>query len=201
MAAFNDKEMALARVYARSILALAEEAGRGDEVRAELAALAELAAESPAVARLLGDPLLGAEERQRALELAFRKRASDLVVDALQVIARKNRLALLPAIAESYRLELQHARGIIDVKVTSAVALTPALRERLTAAIAGRTGMRCQLKEEIDPTILGGLVVRVGDQKIDTSVARELAKLSGAFMGRASREILSGKAYTAEEGA
>lgn len=202
--AFNDKEMGIARVYARSLLSLAQEGGaeggKAEELQGDLAAVVTLADESPEVARLLGDPLVGSEERRRVIERAFRGKASDLLVDALQVVARKGRLALLPAIAESFRLEHQKARGIVDVFVTTAVPLSDALRSRLTQAIASRIGMQCHLIEEIDPDILGGLVVRVGDQKIDTSVARELGKLSEAFRGRASREILSGKAYTAEEG-
>ncbi len=199
MPKFNDKELAVARLYARSILDLASRQGSEEATLGELAELADLARESRDFGRLLRDPLLGTEAVGRTLETLFRGKLSDLTVDALQVMRRKGRLALVPEVAETFRREHQAARGIVDVHVVSAVPLSPALKERLAAAVDRHTGRRSHLVETVDPDILGGLVVRVGDEKIDTSVARELSRLGGALLARASSEILSGKAYTAEE--
>lgn len=199
MPIFNYSELAVARVYARAILDLAKQQGSEEATRDELAALAELAQENRDFARLLGDPLLGSAEASQALERLFRGQASDLVADALQVMRRKGRLGLLPAVAESYRREYQAMRGIVDVEVKSAVPLPEALRARLVAAIDRHTGRQSHLIETVDPDILGGLVVRVADEKIDTSVARELSRLGSALAARASSEILSRKDYTAEE--
>lgn len=196
---YDGKQLAIAKVYARSVLTLAEKSGSAELVLNELAELAALVHESPVFARMISDPLLGTEELRRALERLFRGKVSDLVVDTLQVMRRKGRLALLPALSESYRREHQAASGILDVRVVSAVPLSPELRQRLTLAIDRHTAHKSHLIETVDPEILGGLVVRVGDEKIDASVARELASLGRAFAARASKEILSGRAYTAEE--
>lgn len=195
----GDKQLAIAKVYARSLLALAEEGKSTEEVLEELGDLATLAKESPAFTRLISDPLLGSEELRGTLEKLFRGKITDLVVDTLQVMRRKGRLALLPALAESYRREHQAKKGILDVSVVSAVPLSADLRQRLIQAIDRHTARKSHLIETVDPEILGGLVVKVGDEKIDASVARELALLGRAFAARASKEILSGKAYTAEE--
>lgn len=199
MPTFNDKEIAVARLYARSILDLARREGSEEAILDELAGLAGLAEESADFTRLLRDPLLGTGEVGEAIEKLFRGKLADLTVDALQVMRRKGRLALLPAVAETYRREHQAVLGIVDVHVKSAVPLPPALAARLVAAVDRHTGKQSHLIETVDPDILAGLVVRVGDEKIDTSVARELSRLGAALLARASREILSRKDYLAEE--
>jgi F-type H+-transporting ATPase subunit delta len=195
---FDDRQLAVARVYARAILDLAEEQGAAEDLAEELLAVAGLAESNPELADFLASPLVGTETRRQAIERFFRGRASDLLVDALQVIAGKGRLGFLPAIAVSYRREHRERRGIADAQVTSAAPLSPALRERLTRAIAARTGRTTQLVERVDPDLLGGLVVRIGDQKIDASVSHELGKLAAALAERASQEILAGRIAAVE---
>lgn len=199
MAKIDEKALEIARVYARSLLALASEAGAADAVLSELSEISALVDLSPAFARLVADPFLGSAETAGAIEKLFRGKASDLTVDALQVLRTKGRLALIPALAETYRQELQTAQGFVEVQVTTAVALSAELKGRLARAVDQHTGKKSRLLETVDPNILGGLVVKIGDEKIDSSVARELSKLSEALLARASKEILSGRAYSAEE--
>ena len=82
--------------------------------------------------------------------------------------------------------------------MTSAVALSEALREALRLAAAERTNRQPILVERVDPELLGGLVVAIGDEKIDCSVSTELEKMEVALRDRASRELLSGKSYFTE---
>lgn len=194
----DDRQMALARVYARALLALAEESGRTDELLAELTEVAAYLDRDPELLEFLTSPLIGTEDRRRTLETLFRGRAGDLLVDALQVMNRKGRLGILPALAEGFRREARDLRGIVEVEVTSAVPLTPGSRARLEGVVARATGMKPELSEEVKPALLGGLVIRLGDDKIDASVARELEKVSALLRQRASQEILSGKSYFTE---
>lgn len=201
MPRLNDKYFAIARVYARSMLQLAEEAGTTDELLAELRGLAAYTEESPEFRDFLASPLIKSEDRRQALEDIFRGRTSDLLVDSLQVLNRKGRLGLLPVVAEGFRREVRDLRGFTDVHITTAVPLSAELRERLRKVVHSLTGRTADLVEKVNPDLLGGLVVRIGDRKTDTSVARELERLSGALQARTSREILSGKDYTAESDA
>lgn len=196
--AFDDRQLAVARVYARSLLDLAEKAGATESVQAELAGVAELASSNADLRSFFGSPVIGTEERRSAIEKVFRGRASDLVVDALQVINRKGRLGLLGAIAESYRQEDKARRGIVDVHVTTAVPISDALRTRLQKALNERSGRQANLVESVNPAIIGGLVLQVEDDKIDASVTKELSKLAGLLVERASQEILSGKSYVTD---
>jgi F-type H+-transporting ATPase subunit delta len=189
---YDDKTAAVARVYAAALLALAEEDGRADEVRDELTALEELVERSPAFHDFLVSPAIGADERSASLEKALRGRASDLVADAVQVMNRKGRSGLLPAVAATYREAHDVLRQRVEVRVTSALPLTAAQRERLAAAVEAATGRQPSLEERVDPAILGGLVVQLGDRKADASLATRLKNLSAALLARASRQLRSG---------
>ncbi|HXO20715.1 MAG TPA: ATP synthase F1 subunit delta [Thermoanaerobaculia bacterium] len=192
MARVNDKEMAVAGVYSRAILALAEEKGLADQVLEELDGLARLVEEDADLATFLESPLVDAKARAQALERSLRGRVSDLLVDALQVVNRKERLLLLPAIAAAYRQEFRQLRGLVDVRIKTAVPLGEPLRRELEAAVNRYTGRKAFLVESVDPQLLGGMVIQIGDEKIDASVASHLKDMNDALLRRASQEIVRG---------
>lgn len=199
MANVNDSELGVGRLYAEAILNLAEEAGQGDSLLQELNELAAYVDRSPELSRFFSSPLVDEDARVRVIEEAFRGKASDLLVDALQVINRKARLGSFRGIVEAYRALYQERRGIVDVHVKSAVPLSEALRARLTAALASVTGKTPMLIEKVDPSLLGGLVVEIDDgRKFNGSLAYRLHDLSEVLSQRASLEIQSGRAFTAE---
>lgn len=198
MASLDDKHLAVARIYSLAILDLAEQQGISDPVGEDLEELSRYVAENPEFADFLGSPMIDAGERRAAIEKILRGRVSDLLVDALQVVNRKERMILVPAIAEAYRQELRDLRGRVDVQVKTPVALPANLREKLRQAVAHFTGKQAELIEKVDPRLLGGMVVQIGDDKIDASVASELRALSEALLKRASQEIVRGTPYAGE---
>jgi F-type H+-transporting ATPase subunit delta len=125
----------------------------------------------------------------------LRGRTPDLLVDGLQVVRRKGRLGLLRAIARAYREAWMRLRKKVEVDVVTAVPLAEELRRTIAAAASRRSGREAVLRERVAPDLLGGLVVKIGDEKFDASVARELAILEQRLVARASAEILSGKEY------
>ena len=187
----DDRQLALARVYAESLLALAEEQGRGDEILDELERLVALEARNPELGAFFASPLVAEEARRSVVEKSFRDRASDLLVDTLQVMNNKGRLELLPALAVAYRAVLDERRGRLDVSVTSAVELGAGLRQRLLDTLSRAAGREVRLTETVDPATLGGLIVSVGDRKIDYSLATDLRRLQDQLGDRATREIQS----------
>ena len=198
MAAAHEKDLAVSRVWAESIFALAAEHGREDEMLAELEGLVELLDRQPTLETLLASPAIDTEAKRALIEKALRGRASDLLVDALQVLRRKGRLSLARAVAQSYRAAWLERRHKVEVRVASAVPLSEGLREALRLAAAERTNRQPILVERVDPELLGGLIVAIGDEKIDCSVSTELEAMESALLGRASRELLSGKSYFTE---
>lgn len=190
MASVSGQELSIARVYSRSMLQLAEERGEGDSLLEELKELVDYLDRSPELESFLKSPLVEDEDRAGFLERVLRGKASDLLVDSLQVVNRKGRLGLLRAIAETYRMEHRDLRGMVDTYVRTVVPLTPALRERVRAAIARHTGKTPVLIEKIDPSLIAGIVVQVGDEKIDESLSRRLRELAAILDNRATQEIL-----------
>ena len=194
MANVSDRELSLARVYSRSILELAEEQGQAEAVLDELMELVKYLDRNPEFEQFLGSPLVEAEDRGRTVEKALRGRASDLLVDSLQVVNRKGRLGLLRAIAEGYRIEFRDLRGIADAHVRTAVPLSEAMRTRVRESVARFTGKQPFLIEKVDPSLIGGIVIEVGGRKIDGSVSSRLRELGQSLERRASQEIVRSRA-------
>jgi F-type H+-transporting ATPase subunit delta len=192
----SDTDIAVGRVYSDAILALAEERGAADELFEELTAVAALLDENAALRSYLSSPLVDAEERRELLEKAFRGRASDLLADTLQVLNRKGRLGFLPAVVETYEKLLDERRGRIEVHVTTAVALDEAQRAKIRTALRNRLGLTPMLRESVQPALIGGIVFRIGDRKIDDSIATRLRTLSKALAARTALEVHSGKYVT-----
>jgi F-type H+-transporting ATPase subunit delta len=188
-----DDSTAVAAVYAEALLDLAQEKGAAEDLRDELDGLRQLLADDSRTAAFFTSPLVDARLRAAALDRAFRGKASDLLADALQVIARKGRLELMPAIAEEYRRLVDRRQGIVDARVTSAVALSAELRERLAAELGKALGKTARLSERVDPELLGGVVVEVEGWKFDSSVSAQLQRLQTNLLERAANEIVRGR--------
>lgn len=194
MASIDERSLGLGRLYAKSLIPLADEQGKADELLEELAELARYLEGHPEVGGLFGSPLFKKDARAESIERIFRGRASDLLVDALQVINRNGRLGAVRAIAEAYRRELRDRRGQVDAAVRTAVPLSEDLRARLTESLAHATGLKPVLIEKVDPSLIGGMVVVVEGIKFDSSVASRLKDLGAALERRGSEAILRGDA-------
>ena len=187
MARLKEKQVSIARVYSQAMLGLA---GSGaNDLLDELEGLVGLLDSNDELRQLFSSPLVDPREREKAIESMFRGRASDLLVDSLQVLNRHGRLTFLDTIVELYRQEAQEQEGNVDVHVTTAVPLGDGVKKELEALAKRLYGRRPDLVETVDPALIGGLVVRVGDRKIDTSVATQLRTMRQQLEERAAHEI------------
>lgn len=189
MARVDEKQVAVARVYSRAMLDRAQAEGQAESLLDELEGLAGMLRDNDGFRDFITSPLVDEREREQSLEKLLRGRASDLLVDSMQVLNRHGRLSLLETIVEVYRLEFQEMHGMVDVQVTSAVPLNDDLHQELVEATARMTGKKPKVIATVDESLLGGLVVRVGDQKIDTSIVAGLRKMRHALDDRSAREI------------
>ena len=191
----NEQEIAVARIYARSALALAEEQDATQSLLDELEELVKQLDREPALERFLSSPLVETGERQQTLDRLFEGQMSEVLLDTLQVMNRKGRSGLVRALALAYRQEFEDRTGRVTVSVRTAVALTENLRQQLLAATSRFTGREASLVETVDESLIGGMILRVGDRKIDSSVAKELRQLENQFLDRASQESQNDGAY------
>lgn len=172
--------MALARSTARRYAEAAFEIAQRDaSMEAWLAALgvAELRLLDDAVVRLLSNPSIPASSRIDVLRRIVGDAVSGPQLDLLALMIRRGRFELLPGVIREFTRLYRSSEGIVEASVTSAAALDAAEVEALAERLVALTGKRIELREEVDPGLLGGLQVRVGDQLIDGSVRGRLDRL------------------------
>jgi F-type H+-transporting ATPase subunit delta len=179
---------ALARRYARALLDVSERNptdGAPQAVRDELTGLRSLLAEHKDLSGVLQNPALPAEAKKKVVAAVARQTKIQPVVHRLmEMLAARDRIALLPAIAEAFQEAWNERRGVTSAEAVSAVELLPAQRDALTAALARAAGRAVELRTRIDPQILGGLVVNMGGKTYDGSVRGRLAALRQSLLGR-----------------
>lgn len=189
MSANQDKQSGVAVVYAEALHQLAEARGVADEVLGELRWLADQIGEKPDLARFVSSPMIDAKERAASLDKMLRGKLSDTTVDGLQVINRKGRLAILPAIALAYADRHRDVRGMVDVEVVTAKAVSDGTKDRIRQALRTYTGSEPDLTIRVDPSLIGGIVIRVGDEKADASVKHKILTVRRLLEERSAREI------------
>jgi F-type H+-transporting ATPase subunit delta len=170
----------LARPYARAVFELACEGGLYDAWSRRLA-FAAAALREPRVSSLLDDPRrTRAEQVQLLLDLCGEPLAPDLS-NFLRVLADNGRLNVLPEIAAAYEALRAEAEGRVDVEVRSATPLDEGVRDALKRALERRLNRTVELANVIDPSLIGGAVIRAGDLVIDGSVHGRLDGLATAL--------------------
>ncbi len=178
------RAVAVGQIYADALFGLAEEAGVAAETLAELERVAELLKAEPDFRELFASPLVPLDRKEATVERAFRGRVGELTCDALMVITRHGRMGAMAAIAGAFGAHLRRARRQIEVRVTSAAPLDEATREAMVADLSARLSATPLVTEYVDPAILGGLVVQVGDEVIDLSVRCELEQIQKSLSRR-----------------
>lgn len=189
MSSQTEKQSGVALVYAEALHDLAEARGASDEVLEELRWLASQIEEQPELERFFTSPLIDAGDRAKSLDKMFRGKLSDTTVDGLQVINRKGRLGILPAIARAYADRHRALRGMVDVEVVTATEVSGATRDRIAEAMRKYTGSEPDLTLRVDPSLIGGIVLRVGDRKADASVKSKIETVRRLLEDRSAREI------------
>ena len=168
--------------YAQAIFELAKAGGRLPQVESDLKSFKAMRRESADLRRLLGSPAYGAEDKTKALmALSEAARFQDVTRKFLGLMAQNRRAdAILPAIAAFEALAAAE-RGVASAEVTTAVKLTAEQEKGLKAALRLALGKDPEIETIVDPSILGGLKVRVGSRLYDASLLSKLNSLRFAL--------------------
>lgn len=173
-----------ARRYARALLDVA--IGKGDPraLERELSAVRADIAASDELRGALQNPALAAG-RKKALVSALwgHSGSSELLRRMLELLAERDRLELLPLVAENYRLLLLAHENVAPVQLVSAVALDAEQVSAIDAALQKATGARVEIEVSVDPELLGGVLVKLGGRHYDGSVRGRLAALRASLAG------------------
>ncbi len=181
----NVRQARIARVYAESLYALAARDNRAEAVGDEMeAVIRDVLDRNRRFGAFFVSPALGRRARGPLLAAAFEGKVSPLLMNFIGVLNQNNRLDLFRAVAAAYRELLDQRAGRVRVQVRSAVPLGDAEREQLRSTLAASLHKEPVLSVRVDPDLIGGLVVQVGDKVFDSSVRSRLDALRTQLLAR-----------------
>lgn len=190
--AYDARSSELARTYADALVNAAEKSGEADDVIGELEQIRDFVlTKFPTFAVMMGSPLRTSADKDRIIVQAFEGRAMPTSLNFLRVLNRHGRLELLGPIVQAARATWDRRRNRQPVTVRSAIPLSEdqigALRDRLAQSLNGEP----VISVVVDPSLLGGLVVQVGDDVYDASVLNRLEQLRQRLIEGKTHEIQS----------
>jgi F-type H+-transporting ATPase subunit delta len=174
-------EVRVASRYAKSLLDLASDNGVLEEIRQDMMLFNKTVLENRQLELLLKNPVVRNDKKKAVLKALFKSKMHTMTNKFMEIISNKNREDHLPAISMEFLRQYRAKKGISRAEVVTTFPLTPELRERFRAIVAQITGNKVELLEKIDPTLLGGYVLRVGDRQIDESLRSKLEELEAEF--------------------
>jgi F-type H+-transporting ATPase subunit delta len=181
----------IARVYAEAFLNAADLRGQTDAAVEELESLLSLFGSDSSFAEFVASGAIGRRHKEAAFQKIFGGRASEVFLNFLLVLNDHQRLELIPTILHQVRQIIDARSRRIRVQVKSAVPLDDAHRLRLEDEIRKNMSLEPVVEAQVEPELLGGLVVRVGDWLFDGSVRTELEHIRNEVTARSSYEIQS----------
>jgi len=173
---------AVAERYAGSLYELAAQSNQVAKVEDDLGRFEALLAGSDDLTRMIKSPVFSSEEQFKAIvAITDKAKISGLVGNFLRVVAQNRRLFAIPGMIKAFREIAAEARGEVAAEVTSAHDLTAAQQTELKAALKSVAGKDVSITVAVDPSLLGGLVVKMGSRQIDTSLKTKLNSLKLAL--------------------
>lgn len=166
----------IAQVYARSLFQVAQEQGKLDVVREELGQVSETLETNHDMRLFFFSPYFSTEEKREGLRQTI-EGADPVTMNLLDVLVENHRLPVVPRIRREYERLWRDANDLLPVTVTSAVELDDAVVARIGEEIGRQTGRKVELTRTVDPSIVGGFIVRVGNSILDSSIKNRLENL------------------------
>ena len=168
----------VAAIYGKAIFDAAASSGDQAEVIEQLDSLvADVLEPSPALDALLANPLVSAEDKLALIQAIFSGRALPLVLSFLQTLAKNERLGYLRSIVDYVHQLKNEASDVRQVAATTAVPLSTELEQRLKESAGSLLGCQVELETDVDSSMLGGVILRIGDTVYDGSVVKRLEQL------------------------
>ncbi|MFO0837661.1 MAG: ATP synthase F1 subunit delta [Phycisphaerae bacterium] len=192
MAESFDIQLAYAGVYGEALFSLAGERGEIERVRGELEELARLEQVEPDFAAFMTSAALDDDVRAASLERMLRGKLSDTLLNTLQVMNEHGRAGLVAALLRDFVVRQEAAAGQIEALATTAVPLDDAQRQAVAQTAQRVTGKAPVMKFQVDESLIGGLVLQIGDLRYDNSVRRQLHVAASRLRERSDRGLAIG---------
>ena len=182
--ATNTAVSIIANRYATALFELADDQSRLDEVAADLTRLVSSIDESQDLQRLVRSPILNRKDQGKAMTSVLEAmEVGELTKNFVGLIAQNRRLFALTDMVKGFLDELARRRGEVSAEVTAARSLSESQVAALQESLQRSLGGKVSISHEVDPTLIGGMVVKVGSRMVDTSLRTQLNKIQIAMKG------------------
>jgi len=166
----------IAEVYARALFEVATEKNKLDVIREELGQFTDALADSRELQTFFFSPYFSTEEKKDGLHKAVTG-ADPEIRNFLELLLEKHRMPVVFRIRQDYDRLWEEANKLLPVEITSAIELDPSIAERIGDEIGRQTGRTVELTSTVDPDVIGGIVLRVGNSILDASIRNRLETL------------------------
>lgn len=180
-------ESKVARRYANSLLGLAQETKQTEQVYADMKLISDTVKNNRELALLMRNPIVAGDKKDAVMKAIFADKTSKITSEFITLMINKGREFYLEEIAKEYIVLHKAMIGVKTAEVTTVVPLDSQTREQILSMIRSKYGTQAELNEHINKNLIGGFILRIGDEQYDASVLRRLSTLG--------RE-LSSTAYT-----
>lgn len=175
------KESRSALRYAKALLNLAINNKSEEEVNNNMKMIVETIAESNDLAAMLKSPVIKASDKKKVLIALFQDKSSTIVKGLFNLLEENKRMMMLDSIAKQYTIIYNHHKSLQVARVTTAVPLTKELEEKIQSKIVALTGNSATIKNIVNPEIIGGFILQVGDKQYDASISNRFNSLRKEF--------------------
>ena len=179
------RDTRVAKRYAAALFGIAQRDGILESVAQDLTLISRFIAEVPYLRAVLMQPLVSDARKYKVAGDAFGDRVTATSLNFLKLLIRKRREDLIEECVREFRARLADYTNTVDAHAATAVPLTAAQQERLTQSLERLTGKTVRLTADVDPEMLGGVIVRIGDTVIDGSLRGRLRRLERQLLGQA----------------
>lgn len=167
-------DFTIARRYARALSQEAEQQGITARIDADMELIHQTMDESRDLVRLFESPVIPREKKESILKILFEAHVDPNTLNFLRLLVEKQREDLFPAITRAYRQLRDEANGVVEAEAVSAIAISEVQQKQLIGVLEQATGRKIRLRVKEEPSLIGGLTVRVGDTVYDGSVRHQL---------------------------
>lgn len=170
-------DITVARRYAQALCQQAEQSGRLSRVDDDMAMIQASLDAAPALTRLFASPVVSPEKKKNVVAALFTGKVDPLTLSFLEMLVSKGREGLFPAVVQRYTALRDDQMGLVEAQARTAHPLGEAEEKQVVQALEKLTGKRIRLKTETDTSLLGGILLRVGDTVYDGTLRNRLATL------------------------
>ena len=175
------KDARAALRYAKAILNLAIDTKEESSVNEDMQLISTTIFENDELSVVLRSPVIKSADKMKVLNAMFAKKVNNISLGLFSLLQENKRIAMLESIAKQYSIIYDFHKNTSVAKVTTAVPITSDIEKKVLAKIVELTGEQANLENEVNPDILGGFVLRVGDIQYDASISNHLNELRKEF--------------------